>query len=161
MNGPYHVAKFGIEAMGDVFRQELRPWGISVSIVEPGSIATPIWERVDREAEAMIERVPDTEKLYGKQLEAVRRLSRKLGERGIPPERVASTIEQGADRAPPSRPLPGRRRREGPGAAEDRHPDSSHGTGSSAALSGPERLARMIVFRRVARGEAPRTRHLY
>jgi NAD(P)-dependent dehydrogenase (short-subunit alcohol dehydrogenase family) len=94
MNGPYHVAKFGIEAMGDVFRQELRSWRISVSIVEPGSIATPIWERGDREAEAMIERAPDTEKLYGKQVEAVRRVSRKVGERGIPPERVASTIEK-------------------------------------------------------------------
>ena len=49
LTGAYHAAKFGIEAVGDVFRQELRPWGISVSIVEPGSIATPIWERGERE----------------------------------------------------------------------------------------------------------------
>jgi hypothetical protein len=28
MTGAYHAAKFGIEAVGDVFRQELRPWGI-------------------------------------------------------------------------------------------------------------------------------------
>ena len=41
LNGAYHAAKFGIEAVGDVFRQELRPWGISVSIVEPGSIDDP------------------------------------------------------------------------------------------------------------------------
>ena len=40
LTGAYHAAKFGIEAVGDVFRQELRRWGISVSIVEPGSIAT-------------------------------------------------------------------------------------------------------------------------
>ena len=93
MNGAYHAAKFGIEAMGDVFRQELRPWGISVSIVEPGSIATPIWERGDREAEAMSSASPDTEKPLRKALEASRRLSRQTGERGIPPERVASTIE--------------------------------------------------------------------
>lgn len=39
MFGAYHAAKFGLEAVGDVFRQELRPWGISVSVVEPGSIA--------------------------------------------------------------------------------------------------------------------------
>jgi NAD(P)-dependent dehydrogenase (short-subunit alcohol dehydrogenase family) len=93
MNGPYHAAKFGLEAIGDVFRQELRPWGISVSIVEPGSIATPIWERSDREFDALLERAPETEGLYGKQLVAVRGLARKIGERGIPPERVASTIE--------------------------------------------------------------------
>ena len=58
MNGAYHVAKFGIEAAGDVFRQELRPSGISVSIVEPGSIKTPIWERSDREIDALLERAP-------------------------------------------------------------------------------------------------------
>ena len=58
MNGAYHAAKFGIEAVGDVFRQELRPWGISVSIVEPGSIATPIWERSEREIDDELERAP-------------------------------------------------------------------------------------------------------
>ena len=59
MFGAYHAAKFGIEAVGDVFRQELRPWGISVSIVEPGSIATPIWERGVGEADALLERAAD------------------------------------------------------------------------------------------------------
>ena len=93
MNGPYHVAKFGVEAMGDVFRQELRPWGISVSIVEPGSIATPIWERIDRESDAVAGRTPETERLYGSRLATVRRLSLKFGERGIAPDRVASAIE--------------------------------------------------------------------
>jgi NAD(P)-dependent dehydrogenase (short-subunit alcohol dehydrogenase family) len=93
LNGAYHAAKFGIEAVGDVFRQELRPWGISVSIVEPGSIATPIWERSDREIEALIERAPQTEILYRKQVAAIRRVSKSLGERGIPPEKVASRIE--------------------------------------------------------------------
>ena len=48
---PYHASKFGTEAVGDVFRQELRPWGIEVSIVEPGSIDTPIWERGQDKAE--------------------------------------------------------------------------------------------------------------
>jgi NAD(P)-dependent dehydrogenase (short-subunit alcohol dehydrogenase family) len=108
MNGPYHLAKFGIEAAGDVFRQELRPWGISVSIVEPGSIKTPIWERSDREIGALLERAPETEELYGKPLAAIRRASRKLGERGIPPDRVASRIEHAlAARRPRTRYLVG------------------------------------------------------
>jgi NAD(P)-dependent dehydrogenase (short-subunit alcohol dehydrogenase family) len=108
MNGPYHAAKFGIEALGDVFRQELRPWGISVSIVEPGSIATPIWERSEREIDALLERAPATEELYGRQLAAVRRVSRKLGERGIPPDRVAVRIEHALTaRRPRSRYLVG------------------------------------------------------
>ena len=43
--GPYAASKFAMEALTDALRCELRPWGIQVSIVEPGSIATPIWEK--------------------------------------------------------------------------------------------------------------------
>jgi NAD(P)-dependent dehydrogenase (short-subunit alcohol dehydrogenase family) len=93
LGGAYHAAKFGIEAVGDVFRQELRPWGISVSIVEPGSIDTPIWERGDREADAIGERVPAREELYGEAVKAYGKMSRQLAERGIPPAKVAEAIE--------------------------------------------------------------------
>jgi NAD(P)-dependent dehydrogenase (short-subunit alcohol dehydrogenase family) len=93
--GAYHAAKFGLEAVGDVFRQELRPWGIGVSIVEPGSIATPIWERGQAEVDAIGERAGDAQAdLYGEAIEAGRELARKTGARGIPPERVAAKIER-------------------------------------------------------------------
>lgn len=109
MNGAYHAAKFGIEALGDVFRQELRPAGISVSIIEPGSIETPIWERSDREIDGLLERAPQTEELYGKQVNAMRRLSKGIGERGIPADRVAAQIEHALTaRRPRSRYLVGR-----------------------------------------------------
>ena len=94
MFGAYHAAKFGLEAVGDVFRQELRPWGISVSVVEPGSIATPIWERGQAEVDAIAGRAGDGhEDLYGKAIEAYREVARKTGARGIPPEKVAEKIE--------------------------------------------------------------------
>jgi NAD(P)-dependent dehydrogenase (short-subunit alcohol dehydrogenase family) len=94
MFGAYHAAKFGLEAAGDVFRQELRPWGIKVAIVEPGSIATPIWERGDAEVDALAERVGEGHaELYGEASAAFREVARKTGERGIPPERVAMKIE--------------------------------------------------------------------
>jgi NAD(P)-dependent dehydrogenase (short-subunit alcohol dehydrogenase family) len=93
--GAYHAAKFGLEAVGDVFRQELRPWGISVSIVEPGSIATAIWERGDSEVDAIAARAGDGHAdLYGETIEAGRELARKTGARGIAPEKVAATIER-------------------------------------------------------------------
>jgi NAD(P)-dependent dehydrogenase (short-subunit alcohol dehydrogenase family) len=95
MFGAYHAAKFGLEAVGDVFRQELRHWGIRVSIVEPGSIATPIWERGQQEVDAIAERARDGHTdLYGEAIEAYRDVARKTGARGIPPERVAKTIER-------------------------------------------------------------------
>jgi NAD(P)-dependent dehydrogenase (short-subunit alcohol dehydrogenase family) len=94
MFGAYHAAKFGLEAVGDVFRQELRPWGISVSVIEPGSIATPIWERGEAEVDVIASRARDGHTdLYGKAIDAYREVARKTGERGIPPHKVAIKIE--------------------------------------------------------------------
>jgi NAD(P)-dependent dehydrogenase (short-subunit alcohol dehydrogenase family) len=94
MFGAYHAAKFGLEAVGDVFRQELRPWGIKVALVEPGSIATPIWERGTRTAEEVQERAGSRqEALYGQAMERLREVARDLAARGIPPEKVADAIE--------------------------------------------------------------------
>lgn len=93
MFGAYHAAKFGLEAVGDVFRQELRPWGVKVAIVEPGSIATPIWERGEAEVDAIAGRARDGHsELYGEAIDAYREVARKTGARGIPPERVAKKI---------------------------------------------------------------------
>lgn len=91
LTGAYHAAKFGIEAVGDVFRQELRPWGISVSIVEPGSIDTPIWERGEHTADELA--TPERETLYGKAVEGYRKAIRETAERGIAPEKAAKAIE--------------------------------------------------------------------
>jgi NAD(P)-dependent dehydrogenase (short-subunit alcohol dehydrogenase family) len=92
--GPYHAAKFGTEAIGDVFRQELRPWGLRVAIVEPGSIDTPIWDRGRREAEEVEERSPQTNLLYGNAIDKFRDAIKATAERGIPPEKVAKAIAQ-------------------------------------------------------------------
>ncbi|HEU4944545.1 MAG TPA: SDR family NAD(P)-dependent oxidoreductase [Solirubrobacterales bacterium] len=93
LTGAYHAAKFGIEAVGDVFRQELRQWGISVSIVEPGSIATPIWDRGEQRADEIGERTPHREELYGRAISRYRKVIKDTAERGIPPEKAADAIE--------------------------------------------------------------------
>ena len=43
--GAYAASKHGLEAVTDALRVELRPFGITVTIVEPGTIATPIWRK--------------------------------------------------------------------------------------------------------------------
>jgi NAD(P)-dependent dehydrogenase (short-subunit alcohol dehydrogenase family) len=93
LTGAYHAAKFGIEAVGDVFRQELQPWKISVSIVEPGSIDTPIWDRGERTADEIGDRTPHREELYGRAIAAYRKVVRNLAKRGIAPAKVAMAIE--------------------------------------------------------------------
>jgi NAD(P)-dependent dehydrogenase (short-subunit alcohol dehydrogenase family) len=91
--GPYHASKFGVEAVADCLRQELRPWRIEVSLIEPGSIDTPIWERGESIADAIAERAPDAqEELYGETLDRFRTAVRRTAERGIAPEKVAKAI---------------------------------------------------------------------
>jgi NAD(P)-dependent dehydrogenase (short-subunit alcohol dehydrogenase family) len=107
--GAYHAAKFGVEAVGDVFRRELRRAGISVSIVEPGSIATDIWDRGERASDDIGGRSPQREALYGDAIEKYRKTVRGVAGRGIPPEKVAAVIEHALDaRRPRTRYLVGR-----------------------------------------------------
>lgn len=108
MTGAYHAAKFGIEAVGDVFRRELRGAGISVSIVEPGSIATDIWDRGERAAGEIAMRSPRAEELYGESIERYRTAFAGVAGRGIPPDRAAKAVEHALSaRRPRSRYLVG------------------------------------------------------
>lgn len=50
--GAYAASKFALEAFSDAARVEYRPWGISVSLIEPGAIATEIWGKSHCHAEA-------------------------------------------------------------------------------------------------------------
>jgi NAD(P)-dependent dehydrogenase (short-subunit alcohol dehydrogenase family) len=93
---PYSASKFGIEAVGDSLRREVRPWGIDVVLVEPGSIATEIWSKgVDTMQEATKRMPAAARRLYGPQLKSFRKafLEDTAG-RGIPPEKVAAVVHR-------------------------------------------------------------------
>jgi NAD(P)-dependent dehydrogenase (short-subunit alcohol dehydrogenase family) len=90
----YAASKHALEAIGDSLRIELSPWGIHVAVVEPGTIATPIWQTAAATAEAIQARVPEeTLGLYRDRVAAFRRAAATAGRRGAPVERVAETIE--------------------------------------------------------------------
>jgi NAD(P)-dependent dehydrogenase (short-subunit alcohol dehydrogenase family) len=90
---PYHASKFGIEAVADCLRQELRPWKIDVAVIEPGSIDTAIWASGERIADEVSERAHDSQdELYGKTIERFRAAVKRTAERGISPEKVARAI---------------------------------------------------------------------
>ena len=90
---PYHASKFGIEAVGDALRQELRPFGIEVSIVEPGSVATPIWEKGKGTAKSIRGRLTsEQEALYGEKVARMAEVVEQVGARGVAPEKIASVI---------------------------------------------------------------------
>ena len=103
MTGAYHAAKFGIEAVGDVFRRELRGWGISVSIVEPGSIATEIWDRGEAAADEIAGALAAARSALRRGDRALSgRPSKASAGRGIPPDRAARAIEHALTARRPS-----------------------------------------------------------
>ena len=69
----YNASKFGLEGMSDSLRRELRSQGVDVILIEPGGVKTPIWKKAEELADEMLEDVPpEAERLYGRQIEAVR-----------------------------------------------------------------------------------------
>jgi NAD(P)-dependent dehydrogenase (short-subunit alcohol dehydrogenase family) len=93
--GPYAASKFALEAISDALRVELRPWGIEVVVVQPASIATPIWRRSAARADELADRLPrELTELYGEAIALVRRAAAATDERAEPPERVAAVIER-------------------------------------------------------------------
>ncbi|TLG75595.1 SDR family oxidoreductase [Methylocystis sp. B8] len=45
--GAYNASKFGLEGLSDALRRELMVYGVDVILIEPGIIATPIWDKAD------------------------------------------------------------------------------------------------------------------
>jgi NAD(P)-dependent dehydrogenase (short-subunit alcohol dehydrogenase family) len=90
--GAYGASKHAIEAAADALRVELHPAGLSVSLVEPGTIATPIWATALEAGNRNIERMPpDLMRYYGHAIEGMRRRAGR-GLAGLPPEKVAEVV---------------------------------------------------------------------
>jgi NAD(P)-dependent dehydrogenase (short-subunit alcohol dehydrogenase family) len=93
--GPYASSKFALEAISDALRVELRPWGIHVILIEPGRIATPIWEKSLAKADENMQSLPPQGKeLYGSILEYARQSMMKPSRRMLKVEAVAEVVEQ-------------------------------------------------------------------
>ncbi len=102
ITGAYAASKHALEALADALRLELHPWGIEVSLVEPGVIATEIWERSAAAAETRLERVdPITAEPYRRVIEGARRRATDSAARGLPPDAVARVVERALTSARP------------------------------------------------------------
>lgn len=60
--GAYAMSKFAVEAFNDVLRRELAPWKIFVSLVQPGSIETPIWDKTMAATRPLLESLDDRQR---------------------------------------------------------------------------------------------------
>ena len=91
--GPYSASKYALEALTDALRMELQPWGIQVSIIEPGAIATPIWEKSAKEAEGLEASVSEEAKvLYAEAVIRIRAAVADASQRAIAPDAVVQAV---------------------------------------------------------------------
>jgi len=88
--GGYAMSKFALEAMADALRVELAPFGMHVAIVQPGTIATPIWTKPQRTVD---EFPPEAAELYGERVEKFRRLAAERAGKAVPALDVAKAVE--------------------------------------------------------------------
>jgi NAD(P)-dependent dehydrogenase (short-subunit alcohol dehydrogenase family) len=100
--GAYAASKHALEAIADSLRVELRPFGIKVSIVEPGTIKTPIWTKSAELAESLAGSAPpQLRELYGGRIAVFRRMAAERGAKGAAPEAVANAVEAALTRGRP------------------------------------------------------------
>ena len=91
--GPYCASKFALEGLTDALRLELAPWGVEVSLIEPGSIDTDIWRKYEVYTDWLAGVLPGrAQELYGGAIDAARTAARRRAQTGIPPRAVAGAV---------------------------------------------------------------------
>jgi NAD(P)-dependent dehydrogenase (short-subunit alcohol dehydrogenase family) len=88
---PYSASKHAVEAIADALRVELLSSGVQVALIEPGSVATPIWDK-GREQAQRVSIPQELNPYYGHVVAAMERTIEQTERRGIPPEQVAAMI---------------------------------------------------------------------
>ena len=96
--GAYAMSKFALEAMADSLRVELAPWGMHVALIEPGTIATPIWSKPQRRVDEL---PPEAAELYGVRAEKFRRLAAARSSEAVPAVEVAKAVAHALTAARP------------------------------------------------------------
>ncbi|MCP4682966.1 MAG: SDR family NAD(P)-dependent oxidoreductase [Desulfobacterales bacterium] len=91
--GPYSASKFALEAVATAFRRELLPSGIRVSLVEPASVKTPIWEKAQTSSIQFFESVSKQAKeIYAFEFNALMKMPKMLDKSAIPVEKVTRAV---------------------------------------------------------------------
>ena len=93
LHGAYSASKFGMEAVSDALRLELRQWRIPVSLIDPGATETAIFDKtlaeIDEVTKALVRRGHPE---YELQLAGIRRLVEKTAADAAPAQDLAKTV---------------------------------------------------------------------
>lgn len=89
--GPYCSSKFAVEGYSDSLRREITPYGVKVILIEPGRIATPIWDK----GEKMLMSAKHQNSIFWKEVKALGDYSIRKGKTtGLSPLVVAKIVYQ-------------------------------------------------------------------
>jgi len=92
-SGPYDSSKSAVDAITDVLRMELHAWGISVSLIEAGAVATPIWEKSFREADELSRQVgAERYALYGRLMATLRQEAMQSARKAAPVTAIVKAV---------------------------------------------------------------------
>jgi NAD(P)-dependent dehydrogenase (short-subunit alcohol dehydrogenase family) len=104
MIAPYCASKHAIEALVPALRMELKHAGVGVSLVEPGSTRSAIWETSIVRSEVSEAGLPgEAIDQYGPALVALRTFAARIGKAGSPPRVVARAIVNAIESRRPKR----------------------------------------------------------
>jgi len=92
MLGGYGAAKHGLAGLSSSLRAELAPFKIKVLLIEPGAIATPIWNRGRAAGQELESSDPEGNARYADQIAAVTKMAERLGRTGLDPSVPARVI---------------------------------------------------------------------
>ncbi|NUW32615.1 SDR family NAD(P)-dependent oxidoreductase [Nonomuraea sp. SMC257] len=88
---PISASKAALESLSDAARVELAPWDIPVVLIQPGAMATAIFDKAGAAARTALAEAPaERRTLYGKQLEALDKML--AGQRLSPVTAVVDAI---------------------------------------------------------------------
>jgi len=59
-SGPYCASKHALDALSESWAVELQPFGVHISIVAPGSVKTPIWQKATHHLPYIVKQIPES-----------------------------------------------------------------------------------------------------
>ncbi|HUK94229.1 MAG TPA: SDR family NAD(P)-dependent oxidoreductase [Gaiellaceae bacterium] len=93
LNGAYSASKFGLEALSDALRLELRQWGIHVSHVDVGPVHSAIFGKTYAQLDGLEKTIgEDGYRLYEAQAAGVRSATEKAEASADPPTVIAKAV---------------------------------------------------------------------
>jgi NAD(P)-dependent dehydrogenase (short-subunit alcohol dehydrogenase family) len=95
MVGAYSASKFALEALCNSLRIELRPWNIPISLVRPGQVGTPIFDKARAALDERAQRIPpDLQQGYDKLYARAAKFNERGAKAATSPDSVARVVHK-------------------------------------------------------------------